>query len=270
MQKEDWGLYFHIPFCEHRCSYCDFFSTADCGFEKIERYFSRLSREFDLFARSVDKRTVHVQSVYFGGGTPSYAPASEITSLLSKILAEFDITEDIEITVEVNPHSALQETLSAYMEARVNRLSIGVQSLNPNELTILERIHSVNDCLTTVDVARKTGFHNISLDFIYGIPGQTMQSWKKTLEDAAAVHAEHISAYMLMLEKGTKMTGLLQSGALQLPDEDAVAEMYEFAHLFLGKSGYEHYEVSNFAKPGYASQHNIHYWKRKPYKGFGM
>lgn len=270
MKKEDWGIYFHIPFCERRCNYCDFFSTAGCGFEKIEQYFSYLSREFELFSRGIDKRAVHVHSIYFGGGTPSYAPASEITSLLLKILTEFDITESIEITVEVNPHSALKETLSSYREAGVNRLSIGVQSLNPDELTILERIHSADAGFSTVETARKTGFSNISIDFIYGISGQTMQSWKKTLEGAAAMQPEHVSAYMLMLEKGTKMTGLVQSGVLPAPDEDIVAEMYEHAHSYLEKSGYEHYEVSNFAKPGYASQHNVHYWKRKPYKGFGM
>lgn len=270
MRKEDWGFYFHVPFCEHRCSYCDFFTTAGFEQDEIEKYFSYMTKEFELFAGTIDKTSLYVSSIYVGGGTPSFASAGAITSIVEAVLSEFDVRDNVEITVEVNPKSAMRNTFDAYRTAGVNRLSIGIQSQNPDELETLERIHSVEESHETVETARTAGFDNISIDLMYGTPRQTHESWKQTLSSVASIRPEHVSAYSLILEKGTKMTKQVQTGELTLPGDEKVVVMFETAQTYLADLGYSRYEVSNYAKPGFESRHNLHYWKRKPYRGFGM
>lgn len=284
--KENRGIYIHIPFCEHWCNYCDFFTTGGFEQEKIVQYCSYLIKEVDIFAKSADVRGVNhasshsdrsrgvekfnVSSVYIGGGTPSYAPGKSIADIMDKIHGEFNVLENAEITIEVNPRSALQDKLIAYREAGINRLSIGIQSQNAGELKTLERNHSAEEGPETVQTAREAGFDNISVDFMYGTPGQTLKSWEETLDSVRIMEPEHVSAYTLMLEAGTRMTGQVQNGELVLPVDDVTTDMFEIACNRLGSLGYNHYELSNYAKPGFESKHNMHYWERKPYIGFGM
>jgi len=283
---ENRSIYIHIPFCEHRCNYCDFFTTGGYEQEKIEQYCTYLIKEIDIFrkssgiygdnqssSRSDNSRVVtkiNISSVYIGGGTPSYAPEKAITEIMEKIYSEFNVLKNAEITIEVNPRSALKEKLLAYREAGINRLSIGIQSQNSDELKTLERLHSAEEGPETVKTAREVGFENISIDFMYGTPGQTLRSWEDTLESVKIMEPEHISAYTLMLEAGTRMTDQVQNGDFVLPEDDVTAEMYELANDRLDALGYDNYELSNYAKPGFESRHNMHYWDRKPYLGFGM
>jgi len=264
------SIYIHIPFCEHRCNYCDFFTTGGYEQEKIEEYCAYLIQEIDIYTSRADDKECSINSVYFGGGTPSYASEKAIARIMKKIHNDFNVLNNAEITIEVNPRSAIKDKLNAYREAGINRLSIGIQSQNKDELNTLERIHSADEGLETVRSAREAGFDNISIDFMYGTPGQTLQSWEKTLESVKIMDPEHVSAYSLMLEEGTRMTIQVQKGELVLPESDTAADMFELANDRMKALGYDHYELSNYSKPGFESRHNLHYWEGKPYIGFGM
>jgi len=269
-QKERWGLYFHIPFCEKRCSYCDFCSSEGYTSDFMLKYLSALSCEFDLFNTEFDRSRCEISSVYFGGGTPSHVPPRALAKLLNKIRVEAPVMSNAEITVEVNPHSALRSALNIYIDAGFNRLSIGFQSLIQAELKTLGRLHDPENAVRTLINAREAGFANIGVDLIYGIPGQTETSWTASLEKVIDLGPGHISTYALTFEPGTPMHRAVNNGKITPPLDETVAHLYEIGHDILSGSGYDHYEVSNFALPDHHSKHNVHYWQRKPYAGFGL
>lgn len=264
-EKAPLGLYIHIPFCRQKCVYCDFYSLPDRE-EKMDGYTAALLRHIEEVApRTAAHR---VDTVYFGGGTPSYLGAARLTKLLRTIRKRCDVTRDAEITLEANPDSACDvRSLRALRRAGFNRISLGVQSADDDLLRAIGRIHTFAQVQEAVSAARKAGFKDLSLDLIYGLPGQTMDQWQETLAAAVALSPEHLSCYGLKLEPGTPLYERRQETAF--PDDDAQADMYLYAVAMLEQNGYEQYEISNFAKPGYASRHNLKYWHMQEYAGFG-
>jgi oxygen-independent coproporphyrinogen-3 oxidase len=210
-----------------------------------------------------------VPTIYFGGGTPSLLTPAEISSLLEEVRHHFQLDTAVEITLEANPGTVTPESLQGYLSAGITRLSLGVQSLDDRQLALLGRIHTAETARGAYAAARTAGFDNVGIDLIHGLPGQTIEDWVKTLQAAVGMKPEHISAYGLSVEEGTPLAVLADRGELDLPDEDTAAAMFEITSEFLRKSGYEHYEISNFALPGYRSRHNQVYWQRGNYLGFG-
>ena len=259
------GLYIHIPFCKAKCAYCDFYSLAHSE-EKMDAYMAALLRHLEEVAPRA--AVMQVDTVYFGGGTPSYLGAARLCRILQTVLRRYDVARDAEITLEANPDSAGDwKELRRLRRAGFNRLSLGVQSTDDALLRRIGRVHTYEQVQQAVTAARKAKFTNLSLDLIYGLPGQTMEDWQRTLADAVALGPEHLSCYGLKLEEGTPLWQQRQT--LTLPDDDAQADMYLYTVAALGEMGYEQYEISNFAKPGKASRHNLKYWNMEEYAGFG-
>ena len=259
------GLYIHIPFCKSKCAYCDFYSLPH-GEEKMDAYCAALSAHLTETA----PRCQHyaVDTVFFGGGTPSYLGAKRLSALLKTVKKHYSLSRDAEITLEANPDSAKDvKALKTLRRAGFNRISLGVQSTDDALLRTIGRIHTFDEAKEAVASARKAGFQNISCDLIFGLPGQTMDHWKKTLDGILALDVEHLSCYGLKLEEGTPLYEKRQS--LVIPDDEAQADMYLFTVKHLAAHGYEQYEISNFAKPGFPSRHNLRYWQLKEYAGFG-
>lgn len=257
------GLYIHIPFCKSKCPYCDFFSGR-ASENDYDDYVKVLTDNISLWGSKTDKT---VSSIYFGGGTPSILGAERLSLLLNQIKESFTIDNNAEITVEVNPDSG--KTLDFYLlkKTGINRISVGMQSAVDNELKELGRLHSANDAEITVKRAQKSGINNISLDLMLGIPCQTIESLKKSIDFCLSCGVTHISSYILKIESGTVFDRI--QNKLKLPDEDSQAQLYLFAVDYLKKLGYEQYEISNFSKAGYESRHNINYWKCGEYIGIG-
>ena len=266
MRSKDLSLYIHIPFCVRKCDYCDFVSLA-CGKDVHEEYFGALLRQIDKTAETMGR--VPVVSVFIGGGTPTVPDEKHIVAVLCKLKKRFNVAPDAEITIEANPNSASYEKLKVYRQADVNRLSIGLQSTEEEELKKLSRLHNYEEFLKTYRDAREAGFDNINIDIMSAIPGQTLESYTRTLERVTALNPEHISAYSLIVEEGTPFYERYKDGK-GLPDEDTEREMYYLTKRFLHEHGYERYEISNYAKPGCECRHNLGYWKRVPYIGFGI
>jgi oxygen-independent coproporphyrinogen-3 oxidase len=261
------SLYLHIPFCRHRCAYCDFNTYA--GQEQfLPSYVEALCREIESVGRSASER-ISVHTVFFGGGTPSLLSPNQFASVLQAIRKHFDLQADAEITVEANPGTILPANLHELRGLGINRLSFGVQSTHPEELRLLERAHDFFDVIAAVTSARKAGFDNLNLDLIYGLPEQTLQSWQTTVERVLDLHPEHISAYALTLEHGTPFGRWSARGLLPVPDPDLAADMYEWAGEKFEAEGYAQYEISNWAKPGRECVHNLQYWRGLPYLGLG-
>ena len=259
------GLYIHIPFCKAKCAYCDFYSLAHSE-EKMDAYVAVLLRHLEEVAPRA--AGMQVDTVYFGGGTPSYLGAARLCRILQTVLRRYDVARDAEITLEANPDSAGDwKELRKLRRAGFNRLSLGVQSTDDALLRRIGRVHTYEQVQQAVTAARKAKFTNLSLDLIYGLPGQTMEDWQRTLADAVAMGPEHLSCYGLKLEEGTPLWQQRQT--LTLPDDDAQADMYLYTVAALGEMGYEQYEISNFAKSGKASRHNLKYWRMEEYAGFG-
>ena len=259
------GLYIHIPFCKAKCAYCDFYSLAHSE-EKMDAYMAALLRHLEEVAPRA--AGMQVDTVYFGGGTPSYLGAARLCRILQTVLRRYDVARDAEITLEANPDSAGDwKELRALRRAGFNRLSLGMQSASDAELQAIGRVHTYEQVQQAVMAARKAKFTNLSLDLIYGLPGQTMEDWQRTLADAVALGPEHLSCYGLKLEEGTPLWQQRQT--LTLPDDDAQADMYLYTVAALGEMGYEQYEISNFAKSGKESRHNLKYWRMEEYAGFG-
>ena len=259
------GLYIHIPFCKTKCAYCDFYSLAHSE-EKMDAYMAALLRHLEEVAPRA--AGMQVDTVYFGGGTPSYLSAARLCRILQTVLRRYDVARDAEIPLEANPDSAGDwKELRRLRRAGFNRLSLGVQSTDDALLRRIGRIHTYEQVQQAVTAARKAKFTDLSLDLIYGLPGQTMEDWQRTLADAVALGPEHLSCYGLKLEEGTPLWQQRQT--LTLPDDDAQADMYLYTVAALGEMGYEQYEISNFAKPGKASRHNLKYWRMEEYAGFG-
>ena len=264
-EKPALGLYIHIPFCKAKCAYCDFYSLAHSE-EKMDAYTAALLRHLEEVAPRA--AGMQVDTVYFGGGTPSYLGTARLIRILQTVQRRYDVTRDAEITLEANPDSAGDwRALRKLRRAGFNRLSLGVQSTDDELLRRIGRVHTYEQVQQAVTAARKAKFTNLSLDLIYGLPGQTMEDWQRTLADAVALGPEHLSCYGLKLEEGTPLWQ--QRQALTLPDDDAQAEMYLYTVAALSEAGYGQYEISNFARAGRESRHNLKYWRMQEYAGFG-
>lgn len=259
-------VYVHIPFCRRKCAYCDFVSLA-CTEDVQKAYFEALHRQIDIKAEFTGK--IPVDSVFLGGGTPSLVDAGLITEVLNHLREVYIIEADAEITIEMNPNSVTRGKLLQYKNAGINRLSIGLQSASNEELKLLSRLHNYEEFLETFSLARETGFDNINVDIMSALPGQTRESYRDTLEKVCDLNPEHISAYSLIIEEGTPFYEIY-AGGNGLPDEDTEREMYYDTRKILREHGYERYEISNYCRPGKECRHNVGYWVRKPYIGFGI
>lgn len=263
------GIYIHVPFCLSKCHYCDFCSVTGADDAKKDAYVSRICSEIRDFADKIKQtgELPQADTVYFGGGTPTLMSAEQFARILEAVESSFGISQSAEITAECNPRSIDGKGLSDLRGLGVKRLSIGMQSIHDSELRMLGRIHGSGDFLETYDAARGAGFDNISVDLMYGIPNQTRETFKKSVEGLAMLAPEHISSYALTVEEGTNFHRRRDS--LDLPDEDTVSDMYADMGEILVKYGYHKYEISNFSKEGGESRHNLKYWTYEDYLGFG-
>ncbi len=266
MPSESIGLYLHIPFCTTKCGYCDFNSYA--GHEHlIPPYAEALLKEASLWKAAVGARTV--ETVFYGGGTPSLNPAHEMAKILDGLRENFAIEPDAEISLEANPGSVTVEYLRGLREIGFNRLSIGAQSFDDEELLALDRIHTAEDARRGYAAARDAGFDNVNLDLIYGLPEQPLNAWQRTLEQALDLAPEHLSLYALTVEEGTPLARDIARGRVPAPDPDLQAEQYEWTEERMARAGYEHYEISNWARPDRRCRHNLLYWRNREYLGLG-
>lgn len=265
MKTDAIGLYVHIPFCLRKCNYCDF-----CSFDSLDdkiraKYISALIREIKSYKR---KEKIFVDTVFFGGGTPSLLEPCEFESIVFAIRESFNLSSDCEFTLEVNPKTVNFEKMLFFKSHGVNRISIGLQTIHENESKILGRIHNFNDFTDAYSAVIESGISNMSVDVMYGIPEQTKESFHETLKFVTALNPSHISVYGLILEEGTKFWNLRDN--LLLPSEDDECEMYFSACEYLHSKGYSHYEISNYSKPGFESKHNLKYWRCESYIGVGV
>ena len=263
MTSKNIGLYVHIPFCKRKCADCDFCSFADGEVSKNE-YIDALISDIE----SYKGRGVSLDSIFFGGGTPSMLSGDELLRICESIKKAFKISSDTEFTLEANPATVSAENLSGYISAGVNRISIGLQSIHENELKILGRIHTYDEFKTTHSLCRDAGIKNINVDLMYAFPRQTVESLTETLNNVLALSPEHISLYGLILEEGTPLYNIRDS--FEFPDEDDELLMYRTAADILKKAGYLHYEISNYAREGFESRHNLKYWRDAEYIGVGL
>ncbi|HLZ63388.1 MAG TPA: radical SAM family heme chaperone HemW [Ktedonosporobacter sp.] len=265
------SLYLHIPFCHTRCHYCDFNTYA--GILPLrEPYVRALLSEIKLagqMAQQADGTPRRSRTIFFGGGTPSLLTVPQVTRLLQACFSSFAIDQDAEITLEANPGTLSQEQLVGLRAAGINRLSMGAQSFDAELLKALGRIHTPEEITQAVQYARAAGFTSINLDFMFGLPDQTMQHWRETLDRALDLHPDHLSLYSLIIEEGTPFYTWADEGRITPGDEDLCADMYEYADEVLQKAGYSNYEISNWALPGQHSRHNLTYWLNLPYIGMG-
>ncbi len=260
------GIYIHIPFCHRKCLYCDFCSFDGSTTQERHAYVEALCREIRAYAPRLAGRVA--DTVYIGGGTPSCLTAEETAQILSALASSVTICRDAEVTSEVNPATADRELLTAWRRMGINRLSVGVQSFDDEELLALGRLHSAREAEDFIRMAREVGFENLSLDLMYGIPGQTYDSFRDSLARAVALAPTHISAYSLKIEEGTPFADMRQT--LSFADEDTDADFYEMCVTALVAAGYRHYEIANYARPGYESRHNTRYWRMEDYLGVGL
>lgn len=260
------ALYFHIPFCLKRCYYCDFITYANQG-NLLSRYVDAMQQELEFYQGNFSGP---IESIYFGGGTPSLLPAEKVGLLIEQVGRQFGIGEDAEITLEANPGTLTLQKLQDLKQAGVNRLSLGIQSFEDDDLRVLGRVHDSDQALDAIELSRKAGFENLSLDFIFGIPGQNLKTWQDNLSKAADLQVEHLSLYSLILEEGTEFDRMVAEGELRLLDEDLVADMFEWAIDILPTKGFHQYEISNWAvNPDFESRHNKVYWHNLDYLGIG-
>ena len=265
------SLYLHVPFCHTRCHYCDFNTYA--GILPLrEPYVRALLTEIELagqVARHTDGTLRRSRTIFFGGGTPSLLSVSQITQLLNACFSAFAVDADAEITLEANPGTLSQPQLEGIRAAGINRLSMGAQSFDAGLLKTLGRIHTPEEITQAVTFARNAGFSSFNIDFMFGLPGQTMHHWRETLARALELHPPHLSLYSLIVEEGTPFYTWAHDGSIIPGDEDLCADMYEYADELLESAGYVNYEISNWALPGYESRHNLTYWQNLPYIGMG-
>ena len=269
MKEKELGIYIHIPFCKQKCYYCDFVSFSNKeGY--IEKYVETVKREID----SYDLSKYNITTIYIGGGTPSRIPSEKIQEILEKIkqkiLENQTKWEDIEITIELNPGTVDEEKIKKYKEIGINRLSIGLQSTNNKLLKEIGRIHTFEDFKSTYNLVKKVGFENINVDLMIGLPNQTISDVKDSLNEIIKLNPTHVSVYSLIVEENTKMEKLINNKELQLPDEELERQMYWYVKNTLELNGYNHYEISNFAKKGKESKHNLNCWEQKEYIGLGL
>ena len=265
--KQPLALYLHIPFCSSKCGYCDFNSYAGLPEHVVDDYTPALVRELALWAPAA--RDHRVDTVFFGGGTPSLTSLDDMAAITRAVREQYDIAPDVEWSLEANPTELTREHLDGLRALGVNRLSMGVQSMQPDELVLLERAHSPARVIEAVRDARAAGFDNLNLDLIFGIMEQPLGHWQDTLEQVLALEPEHLSCYALTVEEGTALHYRVSKGMLPEPDPDIAADQYEWTQQRLAAGGYQQYEISNWAQPGRACRHNLVYWRALPYLGFG-
>lgn len=263
MKNNEIGIYVHIPFCKQKCYYCDFISYCNKD-DKIEPYIKTLIKEIEM-----QNIKSNINTIYIGGGTPSYIDSKYITEIMDKIKKK-NVIENVEITIEVNPGTVTRGKLEDYKNSGINRLSIGLQTANNKLLKQIGRIHNYEEFLETYKIAREVGFNNINVDLILGLPNQRIQDLKNSLDEVIKLSPEHISVYSLIIEDGTPIKTQIENGKLQLPDEETERNMYWYVKNTLELNGYKHYEISNFAKNGYESKHNMNCWNQDEYIGFGI
>lgn len=259
------GIYIHIPFCKQKCSYCDFISFAGKE-ECIQEYIESLKKEIENF----DNDNYEVDTIYIGGGTPSFIDSKNIIEILGTIRNKFNVKSNAEITIEINPGTVNEKKLQDYVKAGINRVSIGLQSTNNKILKQIGRIHTYEEFLNTYSLARKVGIKNINVDLILALPEQTLEDLNTSVDNIIELQPEHISVYSLILEDGTLMKKLVDENKIKLPSEELEREMYWKVKEKLESSGYAHYEISNFSKKGFESKHNLNCWEQKEYIGFGL
>ena len=266
--KEELSLYIHIPFCVRKCGYCDFLS-APADEKARDRYVQALLMEIERY-RGTETADRKIKTLYIGGGTPSILSVNQLDCIIQKIKCTFNFCDDIEASMEMNPGTASKEKCRALYQMGINRLSIGLQSTNDMELKTLGRIHSYEDFLNTYTWCREAGFQNINVDLMAALPYQTVESYTTGLRKIIRLAPEHISAYSLILEEGTPFYQKYNSGCYPLPDEEQERLMYRETEQILAQAGYERYEISNYAKKGYACRHNLVYWQGGDYLGLGL
>lgn len=267
-----YSLYLHIPFCKHRCAYCDFNTYA--GLDGLmDDYIQALCRELVQAAEAAGNR-LPVHTIFFGGGTPSLVPLAGLEEILETIEKHYALETEAEITLEANPGTVTKDGLKGMHQAGINRLSMGMQSASTEELHLLERSHTYYDVIQAVTWARQAGFDNLNLDLMFGLPHQRLESWQQSIQLALGLGPDHLSIYSLILEHGTPMNSWVERGLMPEPDEDAAADMYEWVMEFLGTKGYVQYEISNWARRDAQGEvgvcrHNLQYWRNQPYLGLG-
>ena len=260
-------LYLHFPFCKRKCFYCDFCS-APADAETVAAYCSALKKEIVLTAEKYPG--ARISTVFLGGGTPTLVPAAELRAVLEELRRRFDILPDAEITAEGNPGTLSPQWLEAACACGLNRLSLGVQAAQDRLLRAIGRIHTFAQAREAVAMARAFGIRNLNVDLMSGLPGQTLQDWRESIDAAATLDVEHVSAYSLILEEGTPLWRMVEAGSVRLPDDELTAEMYEQGVAWLEAAGYARYEISNFARPGMRCRHNVGYWQGSWYAGLGV
>lgn len=260
------GIYVHIPFCKKKCKYCDFISFC-CNEEKIEKYFEALYKEI---ANKRIENEKEVTTIYIGGGTPSIPDSEYIVKIIENIKKRFKLTDDVEITIEINPGTITEEKLLEYKRSGINRVSIGLQSANDRILKLIGRIHSYEEFLNTYELVKKIGYNNINVDLMLGIPTQTIEELIDTVTKIVNLNPNHISIYSLIIEENTEIQKMITSKEIEQIDENIERKMYWKTKSILEKNGYIHYEISNFAKKNYESKHNVDCWNQEEYIGFGV
>ncbi|MCX6174521.1 MAG: radical SAM family heme chaperone HemW [Ignavibacteriales bacterium] len=260
------AIYIHIPFCDHKCIYCDFYSII--SYDNVSSYLKALKKEIDFYSAQYSEGR-KIISIFFGGGTPSFMEPHYISEIIQHIKEKFSVNEAAEITLETNPGTVNIEKLAEFRKIGINRISIGIQSFNEDELKFLTRIHNSQTAIQTVRDAAAIGFENISVDLIFNLPSQTKKKWQYNLDQAIKLPIKHISAYSLILEKGTILNKMVLDGKVKMQNEDYDADLYELTIDFLTQQGFEQYEVSNFSKKGFECIHNNAYWRYKDYLSFG-
>lgn len=264
------GVYLHIPFCKSRCSYCDFATDIYRDSGAVERYIAALCGEVAAYLPPEGGSLNAIDTIYFGGGTPSLLTPAQVGQTLDAVRGAFSVSEDAEITMEMNPATVTAETLSAYRSLGVSRASFGVQTFDDTALKMLARGHDAADARETFRMLRDAGYENVSFDLIAGLPRQTIEDWRRNLDEAIALRPEHLSLYLLEIHESTPLAEQIRSKRQPMPEDTLAAEMYELMIDKLTAAGYKQYEISNFSRPGFESRHNSKYWKLDPVFGFGV
>ena len=267
MEQQPLGLYIHIPYCIHKCGYCDF-NSHPIKQDEMNHYIDALVAEMKHYAKTYSNTNI-IRTIFLGGGTPTTLTAYQLERILKECVSEFTVASDAEITIEANPATIDIEQLKSIRQTGYNRISIGVQSFDKAELKLLDRAHGPEEIHSTVDRARKAGFDNLSLDLMFAVPNQSLSSWESNLNKALEKNPEHLSTYNLTIEQGTAFSKLQSNGKLIMPDDDHQLELYKRTIERLTKKGFHHYEISNFARRGKECKHNITYWENKNTLGLG-
>lgn len=269
LEIKELGIYVHIPFCKQKCYYCDFVSYANSE-KKVEEYIKTLKKEIREESKNINKEDYIINTIYIGGGTPSFIEEKYISEIVYEIKENYNVEKEAEITIEVNPGTVNEEKLKEYKNIGINRLSIGLQSTKNELLKEIGRIHTYEEFLNCYTLARKVEFKNINVDLMLGLPNQTLENVEESLKEVIKLQPQHISFYSLIIEEDTPIEKMIGQEKINLPDEELERKMYWNAKKILEENNYIHYEISNFAKKGYESKHNLNCWNQKEYLGFGV